>query len=460
MAEINTTIITGGTIVDGGRTFAGYLHIAGPDIVAVQPGNAPQQLLEQAGRVIDATGCLVMPGAIDDHVHFREPGLTHKADIASESLAAVAGGVTSYLDMPNVSPATTSLEAWQAKMQRASQVSLANYGFWVGATAQNVPLLATLDYTRVPGIKVFLGSSTGGMLLNDAALLRQVFAIPGALVAVHSEDEDIISANRERLLASRGADGDLPLELHPVLRSEQACWQSTSRAVELARELGTRLHVLHVTTARELALFGAGPLLGKRITAEACPAHLLFADADYARLGTRIKCNPAVKTAADRDALRAAVAQGRIDVIGTDHAPHLLAEKQGGCLRAASGMPMVQFSLAAMLELFDPALVAQKMAQAPAQLLGIADRGRLLAGYKADVAVVRPEPDGYTLTDADVLSRCGWTPLAGATLHHRVTHTLVNGHLAWCNGKASAQPHGQALRFAASGGTTSGDLTD
>ncbi len=409
----------------------GYVLINEDKIQEVAAGDPDGHLLDVCNQCINAHGAWLLPGVIDTHVHFREPGLTHKATIAGESLAAVAGGVTSYIDMPNVVPPTVTLEALEDKWSRAEKDSVANYSFYVGATAGNVDMLVhDVDYSRVPGVKVFLGSSTGGMLVDDARVLRRIFAEVPALIAVHSEDEMMIRAGMERARQQYGED--VPVQCHPLIRSEEACYQSTRRAVELARELGTRLHVLHLTTARELELFAPGDLASKRITAEACVGHLWFSDQDYLRMGNRIKVNPAIKTVADRDALRRAVASGVIDIVSTDHAPHTLAEKSQKYLKSPSGMPLAQFSLVTMMELarqgwFSIEQVIEKMCHAPARLFGIAGRGYLRTGYQADLVMVEEVSQGYTLNDHDVRSSCGWTPLAGMVAHHRVTHTWVNG---------------------------------
>ena len=443
-------VIYNGDIVNEGRRFQGYVVTEGEMIVEVGHGLPSPCMIEAADEDIDAEGGLILPGVIDDHVHFRDPGLTHKADMASESRAAVAGGVTSFMDMPNTVPNTTTIKALESKFDHAAQVSVANYSFYIGATNDNLAELKAVDYRRVCGVKAFLGSSTGGMLLSDPKAMRRVFSETNALIAIHSEDEDIIRANRARYVAARGEN--LPLHYHELIRSREACFACTERAVQLARECNTRLHILHISTADELALLQQAPLGEKRITAEACIAHLAFNNGDYERLGNRIKCNPAVKSVADQQALQRAVNEGLIDVIATDHAPHLLGEKQGGCLQAASGMPMVQFSLVVMLELarrgiFKTETVIEKMCHAPALLYGIDRRGFLRRGYKADIAVVIPELTGHTLTDGDVLSKCKWTPLEGFMVHHRMKATLVNGHTAYLNGRLNEAVHGQRLTF-------------
>lgn len=439
------TLIYNGVVVNNNGLFRGYVVIDGNLITEVAQGMPSHELMEQCHECHDVNGAYVMPGAIDDHVHFREPGMTQKGDIASESRAAVAGGVTSVMDMPNNKPLTTTIDYLEAKYSKAAQVSPANYSFYIGATNDNLETLKHIDYGKVCGVKAFLGSSTGGMLLSDPQATKRLFQEVGTIIAVHSEDEVIINANRERLVAEHGLD--LPLKFHEQIRSAEACYESTLRATRLARECGTRLHVLHLTTARELALID-----GQNITGEATVAHLLFSNLDYERLGNRIKCNPAIKSVHDRDAIRQAVVEGKLSVIGTDHAPHLPSEKQGGCLKAASGMPMVQFSLIAMLELahqgvFTPQLVVERMCHGPAKLYGIERRGYLQKGYYADIAIVEQVPQGYTISDSDTLSPCGWTPLNGMTMHHRVTMTLVNGQVAYAHGKVNHDVHGERLRF-------------
>lgn len=409
----------------------GYVIVDGDTISQVVLGTPDNQVLEMCDETLDAHGAMLLPGVIDTHVHFREPGLTHKATIASESYAAVAGGVTSYIDMPNVQPPTVSQQALEEKWQRAAHDSWANYSFYVGATNTNVDhLIHDIDYSRVPGVKVFLGSSTGGMLVENGQTLRRLFAQVPAMIAVHCEDEQLVRHGIEEARLRYGED--IPPSQHPFIRSSEACYQSTRLAVELAHELGTRLHVLHVSTERELKLFTSDALSAKQVTAEACVGHLWFCDQDYDRLGCRIKVNPAIKTSRDREALRAALSAGEIDVVSTDHAPHTLAEKCQKYLKSPSGMPLAQFSLVAMLELAHQNFlsihqVVQKMCHAPARLFSIGKRGYLRPGYYADMVLVQEVQQGWTISDADVLSLCGWTPLDGAVMHHRVLCTWVNG---------------------------------
>lgn len=436
-------------IVNLGREYTGYVAIDGEFIHAMGDGAAPEALLAASQEVIDAAGMLLIPGCIDDHVHFREPGLTHKADIASESRAAVAGGVTSYMDMPNTKPLTITAEALEEKFDIAARSSVANYSFFIGATNDNIDTLLSTDYSRVAGVKLFLGSSTGNMLVDESDVLHRLFRECRTLISVHSEDEAII---RERRAFYTGRFGeDLSVFYHPLIRSAEACYVCTERAVELARRYGTRLHVAHISTARELELFWAEPLLDKRITAEACVHHLWFTDNDYASLGTRIKCNPAIKTTADRNALRDAVNNGAIDLIATDHAPHLLSEKQGGALTAASGSPYVQFSLIMMLELvrqgvFSTVTVVEKMCHAPAMLYNIDRRGILRPGYYADIVLIDTNTR-HSVTKEDVLSKCGWSPLEGTTFHSRVVKTFVNGKCIYSDGVVADNLASHPLKF-------------
>lgn len=436
-------------IVNLGREYTGYVAIDGEFIHAMGDGAAPEALLAASQEVIDAAGMLLIPGGIDDHVHFREPGLTHKADIASESRAAVAGGVTSYMDMPNTKPLTITAEALEEKFDIAARSSVANYSFFIGATNDNIDTLLSIDNKRVAGVKLFLGSSTGNMLVDESDVLHRLFRECRTLISVHSEDEAIIRSRRAFYTGRFGED--LSVFYHPLIRSAEACYVCTERAVELARRYGTRLHVAHISTARELELFWAEPLLDKRITAEACVHHLWFTDNDYASLGTRIKCNPAIKTTADRNALRDAVNNGAIDLIATDHAPHLLSEKQGGALTAASGSPYVQFSLIMMLELvrqgvFSTVTVVEKMCHAPAMLYNIDRRGILRPGYYADMVLIDTDTR-HTITKEDVLSKCGWSPLEGTTFHSRVVKTFVNGKCIYSDGVVADNVASHPLKF-------------
>ena len=435
------TLVKGGCIVNEGRLTDGNIVVEDGDIQEITT------LLPEGSfdEVVDASGCYVLPGVIDDHVHFREPGLTVKADIDSESRAAAAGGVTSYFDMPNTVPQTTTPEALEEKFLLGARKSHVNYSFFYGATNDNASSFDLLDASRIPGIKLFMGSSTGNMLVDRMESLERIFSTVKLPLMVHCEDTDII--NRNMAEAKRVFGDDPEVQQHYLIRSEEACYASTSLAVRLAKKYGTRLHVAHLTTARELELFGKEP----NITAEAVVGHLWFSADDYARLGARIKVNPAVKNASDREALRQALTDGRITVVGTDHAPHLIEQKQGGCCRAASGMPMIQFSLVTMLELVDagvltlPRLV-ELMCHAPARLFGVERRGFLRPGYRADLVVVRPHQP-WTVTKDTILSKCGWSPMEGHEYQWRVERTLCNGQTVYADGQVNADVLGEEIRF-------------
>ena len=428
------TLINHVTIVNEGRSFRGAVIIEGEVIAAIVEGEVYND--EDFDTAIDGTGCYLLPGVIDEHVHFRDPGLTHKADIASESRAAVAGGVTSVMDMPNTNPQTTTIEAWEAKMQTFAEHSLVNYSCYFGATNNNYQLFSQLDKHLVPGIKLFMGSSTGNMLVDRKESLRQIFGGTDMLIMAHCEDQHTISENTTRY---KDADGDAPISLHPVIRSEEACWLSSQLAVELANEAGARLHIAHISTARELALLSDEPLEKKRITGEVCISHLMFNDTDYQTLGAKVKCNPAIKTKADQEALQQALRSNLVDTVATDHAPHLLIEKQGGALKAMSGMPTIQFSLNCMLELVDKGIigietVVQKMCHNPALLYHIEKRGFIRPGYQADLVMVRPNTT-WTVAQDILQSKCGWSPLEGHCFNWKVERTFVNGKLAYTDGQ-------------------------
>ena len=440
------TLVKGGTIVNEGKTFDASVIIDGEQIAQIIPGS--EQPEAPIDEVIDASGCFVLPGIIDEHVHFREPGLTEKADMESESRAAVAGGVTSYLEMPNTVPQTTTLEALEDKFRLAAQKSHANYSFFFGATNDNTDLFAQLDVHRIPGIKLFMGSSTGNMLVDRRDVLERIFSSAAMPIMVHCEDTDIINRNMAAAKAQYGDDPDVVH--HPEIRSEEACYESTRLAVELAIKYGTRLHVAHLTTARELELIPPSSN-SSTITAEATVSHLYFCDRDYRSLGTRIKCNPAVKTEHDREALQQALNDGRIAVIGTDHAPHLLSQKAGGCARAASGMPMIQFSLVTMLELVDKGVLTlerlvELMCHNPARLFDIRQRGFIREGYQADLVLVRPNT-GWVVTSSMIESKCGWSPMEGHMYLWRVERTLCNGRSVYADGQVDTGYIGQPLQF-------------
>lgn len=437
------TLIYGGSVVNEGRAFDGCIVLNNDLIESVTEGNnLPEGHFDQR---INAAGCVVMPGVIDDHVHFREPGLTAKADIESESRAAAYGGVTTFFEMPNTVPQTTTLETLNQKLQLAEGKSHVNYSFFFGATNQNAHLFERLDTRRVPGVKLFMGSSTGNMLVDRREVLENIFKQSPLPIMTHCEDTQLINQNMAE--AKRLYGDDPAVEHHPEIRSEEACFRSSALAVELATKHGAQLHVAHLTTARELSLLGHNP----RITAEAVIAHLWFCDADYRTRGTQIKCNPAVKTRADRDALRAALTDGRIAVVGTDHAPHLVSDKMGGCARAASGMPMVQFSLPAMLELCEQGVlplerVVELMCHAPARLFSVSKRGFIRPGYKPDLAIVRRQP--WTVTKDCIESKCKWSPMEGEKFQWRVVQTICNGHLLLDeDGTFDAQYRGEEVAF-------------
>lgn len=438
-------LIKNGTIVNEGRSFLGDLVVNGEQIEEIYEGKAPRGIYDQ---VIDASGCFVLPGVIDDHVHFREPGLTRKADIESESRAAAFGGVTSYFEMPNTNPQTTTLEALEDKFALGAQKSHVNYSFFFGATNDNVDLFDRLDVHRIPGIKLFMGSSTGNMLVDKYESLQQIFVKAkklGLPVMTHCEDTDIINRNMAAYQEKYGEDPDV--KFHPEIRSVEACYESSSLAVKLAKESGAHLHIAHVTTARELEFFGKD----KNITGEAVIAHLYFSDEDYADKKAFIKCNPAIKTVNDRKALREALADGRISVVGTDHAPHEWKDKLGGCAKAASGMPMVQFSLVSMLELVDEGVLSiermvEVMSHCPAKLFHVDKRGFLRPGYQADIVIVRPHT-AWTVQKEIIQSKCGWSPMEGHEYQWQVEQTICNGHLIYNKGEFDEAYRGEELTF-------------
>ncbi|MDR3127397.1 MAG: dihydroorotase [Tannerellaceae bacterium] len=437
-------------IFNEGRTFQGSVLLEGNRISAVQEGSFPHDQ-QPDGEVIPAEGLWLLPGVIDDHVHFRDPGLTHKGDLQTETRAAVAGGVTSFMDMPNTLPQTTSLEALAQKEQRAAQVSLANYAFFFGATHHNLHLLHTLDEQRVSGVKVFLGSSSGGMLVDKQDILERIFGETNLMVAVHAEKEEIV---RRNIIHYQSLHPEpLDVSFHPLIRSAEACYAASAQAVELAQRTGARLHLLHLSTAREMTLLdNSSPLLSKQITAEVCVHHLWFTDADYPRLGNRIKWNPAIKSESDRAALRKALNDGLIDLVATDHSPHLLTEKTGDCLSAASGAPFIQHSLPLMLEMaaqgiFTVQTVVEKMSHAPAILYRIERRGFIRPGYYADLVLINPSAP-FQVSPHNLLYKCRWSPLQGLSLRHRVAFTFVNGNIVYQdNAPVTSPPAGLPLRF-------------
>jgi dihydroorotase len=446
-------IIKGGTIVNEGRVFRGDIVIEGGVIVGVYE-NEDENENEDEDEVIDASGCYVLPGVIDSHVHFREPGLTAKADMDTESQAAAAGGITSYFDMPNTVPQTTTLEALEEKYLTARKKSHVNYAFFFGATNDNYTLFDQLPADRIPGIKLFMGSSTGNMLVDREEALDRIFASAQLPLMAHCEDTDIINRNMAACQEQMGEDPDV--RMHPLIRSKEACMASTTKAIELAVRHDARLHIAHVTTEEELGLFNRLPLTANRlplprITAEATVGHLYFSQEDYERLGAKIKVNPAIKNLRDRQALREGLTDGRVTTIGTDHAPHLLSQKEGGCAKAASGMPMIQFSLVTMLELVDEGVLTMErlvelMCHNPARLFGVQNRGFIRKGYQADLVMVRPQSP-WTVTKDCIRSKCGWSPMEGHEYQWRVEQTLCNGHAVYQDKKVDTDYIGEEIKF-------------
>lgn len=381
--------------------------------------------ISEAEEVIDARGQILLPGAIDAHVHFREPGLTHKADISTESRAALSGGVTTFFDMPNTVPQTTNRLRWEEKMRIAASSSAINYAFFVGATNDNFEELATLDFSKIPGIKVFLGSSTGNMLVNDKEALEKIFATIKVPIVVHAEDETVIGRCRKEAELRYGVYA--PVKAHSEIRPAEACVKATVAALGMLRNHPeAHLHVAHLSTAAEVELIRQAKSEGMNVTCEVSPHHLLFTQNDYDRLGARIKMNPSVKRPEDREALRAGVENGIIDIIATDHAPHTLAEKEGGAFTAVSGAPMVQFSLPLMLDMFGAETALLAMCRRPAEIFGVERRGRIAPGFIPDMVLVEEMPDNtFAVADSDVLSKCGWTPLVGTVLRHRVSRIFL-----------------------------------
>jgi len=441
-------LIHNATIINEGLSFIGSVLIEGDKIKSVyKGGNIPAGIINHS-QVVDATGLWLIPGVIDDQVHFREPGLTYKGDIHSESRAAIAGGVTSYMEMPNTKPQTTTIETLHDKFEIASQKSYANYSFYLGATNDNLTELKKANPKEVCGIKVFMGSSTGNMLVDDKKSLAAIFAETGMLTAVHCEKEEIIRHNVEHYKKLFG--DNIPIKYHPLIRSAEACYRSSAEAVELADRYDTRLHVLHLSTEKEISLFDINPLDSKKITAEVCVHHLWFSDEDYEKYGALIKWNPAIKTKQDKDALLQGILSDKLDVIATDHAPHLLEEKEGGSLQAASGGPLVQHSLQTMVELSKQnkikiEKVVEKMCHAPAMLYRVSGRGFIREGYFADLVLVNPSKQ-YTVSKDNILYKCGWSPFEGYTFSSSVDKTYLNGKLAFDNGVVN-EVKGMPLSF-------------
>ena len=436
-------LIKGGALINEGQQFKADIILENDRIQSIIP-----QAENVDGEVIDATGCFVIPGVIDDQVHFREPGFTHKGNIAEGSRAAAAGGVTSFMDMPNVVPPTTTRQLLEEKQQIAARNSLVNYSFYLGATTENIEEVRKADIRTTCGIKVFMGSSTGNMLVDSLPALERLFAESPLLIATHCEDTPIINHN---LALYKEKYGDhIPPSCHPLIRSREACFKSSSLAASLARKYDSRLHILHLSTAEEIALLDQGSRQKKKITGEVCVHHLWFNDQAYLTKGNFVKWNPAIKTEADRQALIQAVNTGTIEVIATDHAPHTLAEKSGPYTKAASGGPMVQHSLTVMLELAEQGAISmekivERMCHAPAELFQVEERGFLRPGYKADICIFKKE--SWAVNKDNILYQCGWSPLEGQNLNYKVQYTLVNGKVVYDKGRFNSENHGELLTF-------------
>lgn len=442
---IYNAVIVPGT---GEKPFAGAVLSSNGIISGIFRENQP---LPEADEHTDAQGGLLMPGLIDTHVHFREPGMTHKGCIATESRAAIAGGVTSYIDMPNTQPPTTDTASWQLKFHSAANSSAANFGFFIGATKGIVKVLGSFDRRYLPGVKLFMGNTTGSLSSPSGAELEDMFALcaeRNIIVMVHAEDNDIIAANTTASISKYGTREAVPLQCHSTIRSRRACMVATNAAIELARRFGTRLHIAHISTAEEIGhFFKPGEVGDKLITCETTPLYLDPLISASETLSWRHKVNPAVKTASDAECIRKALADGRIDTIGTDHAPHLVAEKHGGALTAASGAPSIQFALPVMLSYLPAELIANKMAYNPAKLFGITNRGSITEGNAADLVLIK-ETEAYTISDKDVITPAGWTPFHGRRIRHRVASTWLAGECVYADGKFIAGPTGaQALTF-------------
>ncbi|MDN3665259.1 dihydroorotase [Algibacter miyuki] len=445
--NLRTTLIKNAHIVTDGKITKGDILIEGNYIKEINDSISAKSA---DVHVLDAEGKYVLPGAIDDQVHFREPGLTHKANIETESRAAIAGGITSFIEMPNTNPQTTTVEKLEEKFSRAAETSYANYSFMFGGTNDNLEEILKVDPKSVAGLKLFLGSSTGNMLVDDPKVLENIFKSTDMVISVHCEDEETIKKNLQEHIDKFG--DDIPLKYHPVIRSEEACYLSSSTAIELAKKTGARLHIFHVSTGKETSLFSNKiPLKDKKITAEVCVHHLWFSDEDYETKGTLIKWNPAVKSKEDRDALWEALLDDRIDVIATDHAPHTIDEKNNVYTKAPSGGPLVQHALPAMLEMFHKGKIkiekiVEKMCHNPAILFQVEKRGYVKEGYFADLVLVDLN-NPWTVKKDNVLYKCGWSPFEGATFKSRITHTFLNGSLVYHNGKFTDVKAAKRLTF-------------
>lgn len=440
------TVFLNANIINEGEHYVGSLVVEG-DVIKDVVRDADYSPSPE-DEVFDAKGMTLIPGVIDDHVHMRDPGLTHKGDMVTETCAASAGGVTTVFDMPNVSPQTTSLRLLEERYALAQGRCQVNYAFFLGATLNNIEDIEQADVTCIPGIKLFMGSSTGNMLVDDEAALDKVFSESRTLIMTHCEDTNRINANMQKAMEACGCD-DPDVSQHPHIRDAQACLMSTQLAVNLALKHDAQLHVAHLSTEAEVELLRQTS--NPKITGEACVAHLIYTEADYKRLGTRIKCNPAIKSESDRDALRKAILDGTITVIGTDHAPHLLSEKEGGSKKAVSGMPMIQFSLQSMLQLSDegllsPEAVVKLMCHNPAELFKVEKRGFLRPGYKADFVLLTHDTP-HTLEKSEILSRCGWSPREGDTFNWQISQTWVNGKRVWNGKEIECMGAGEPVRF-------------
>jgi dihydroorotase len=446
--EMSSILIKNATIVNEGRIFHGDLHVKDELISAI--GDYDQTTIPPGTKIINASGLLLIPGVIDDHVHFREPGLTHKGTIYSESKAAVAGGVTSFMDMPNTIPQTVTLDILNDKYNSGSENSVINYSFYIGATNTNLDEIMKVNPSEVCGIKLFMGSSTGNMLVDNETALRELFAKASLPVAAHCEDEPTIKKNIAIYREKYGEE--IPVNLHSRIRSREACFKSSSYTINLAREYNTKLHLLHISTADEIKLFrNDEPLKQKKITAEVCVHHLWFDESSYDNLGTLIKVNPAIKTRYDREALITGVNNNLIDLVATDHAPHLLTEKRNSYFNAPSGGPLIQHSLVAMLELWQNKVlslekIVEMMCHNPAILFNIRDRGFIREGYKADLCLIDPSGQ-WTVTKENILYKCGWSPFEGQTFRSKVVQTIVNGTVVYDNGEINENYRGQRLMF-------------
>ncbi|WP_075602033.1 dihydroorotase [Saccharicrinis aurantiacus] len=444
---MSTVLIKNIKIINEGKSFVGSVLIENDIIAQVVEGSIE---VLNADEVIDGTGKLLVPGAIDDQVHFREPGLTHKAEIYTEARAAVAGGITSFMEMPNTKPQATTHEVLEEKYKIGADRSIANYSFYLGATNDNLEEVIKTDPKKVCGVKVFMGSSTGNMLVDDEETLGEIFAKCPTIITTHCEDEDTIQANMAAYREKYGED--VPTEMHHLIRSEEACYKSSKKASDLARKHGARLHILHLTTAKELELLDKDmPLEERKITGEVCVHHLWFTNDDYKKYGANIKWNPAIKTEKDRDGLRAGLKNGTLAVVATDHAPHTKEEKKGTYFKAPSGGPLVQHAMVAMLEMVNQGVftyeeVVDKMSHAPANLFKVKNRGFIRPGYKADLAIIEPQSD-WIVAESNIYSKCQWSPFEGQKFSHYVSHCFVNGHLAFHNGVFNDDKKGERLAF-------------